>query len=655
MASVDIRGRVRSLPYNPAPVPPSPDNVQQLLIPNTDTTGDFPAGSIIKLSESAVNLDDAYTYTVQSSTYNGQDTLVTLLATVPVKIITNSIVVTDTEQTFTAQPYSIVDEQKAIIETTKKEQLTQQAKADLEVKSGKWASVNLDPSLLPESILELFDSALSALEKVTDVITPVLKFLQFFVSSFNSFSSILKSLIEIVQDELNEFGESLGGAGVYFNVLFPPSLRRDMVNNKTWQNLSTGGFDGFVKRLQVSLRNTSDVNRPKFSNDGTVGGLIIMVDATTADAFYRTVKQLSNLFDFMDLLPLNTSPPPPRNIESYPVYTEEDGYGIRLKWDASPGTPITTGGYRISRSYIPGGRRTMVDDIPEKLGGKDGFLRAIRYRLSNLNKGDSSWPKKEVFEYDDPDFGGPKFVNANIVNGGGSFLDRNIPLEGDEPKYDQYYYVIESGWQGDSPTDSLFGPRSAEIVVPVQKKCIDPDSVAVVTHDKGFKELISAGWGGLGSWSSLQLKYSIPYMTTLLDMMNNLLNSLKGMLKSNSDSFGEFIDTLSDKIKKYLGIVELMITIVNQIKSMIIGPNAAFLYLAPEEGGINRFMDRVRSAQQPSGGFSGPSGITGGIVFVFGEVRSNPFGDDDQEKIQEEAEALERAFDILMSLFTGGD
>jgi len=64
-------------------------------------------------------------------------------------------------------------------------------------------------------------------------------------------------------------------------------------------------------------------------------------------------------------------------------------------------------------------------------------------------------------------------------------------------------------------------------------------------------------------------------------------------------------------------------------------------------------MSRIRSAQQPSGGFTGPNGTTAGIVFMFGAAQKSPIGDTDEAAIKAQTEALQTSFNTIMSLLTG--
>jgi hypothetical protein len=572
----------------------------------------------------------------------------------------------------------------------------EKAQAWLNKKAGKWQQSAISSEDLPKSVIKTFDKAVKGLGKVMSILTKVMKILQLFISSFGSFSSLISSLLSFIRGTVNTMAQDLATAGAYMNILMPPSLNRNMFQNDNWKNLSAGGFEGFLGRLQVSLVNPYDKNRPIFDDNGVVGGFIILVDATAPDEFFKTLKQLGDLFDFMDLFPFNTSVPPPENIQSYPVYQEmvtediagqtvEKKYGIRLKWDAPPGVPFAGGFFRVSRSTESGGRKTSVKDIPTKLGGKDGFLHALKVRLSTLvsglrdkRKGITSkrdpgdWPLKPVYKYDDPTFnpdhkstyteyteideepisvtmGSPVIVKSNIITGGGEYVDQDIPVDtSGDPTHKEYHYIIESGWP------AFWGPPSSDIMVPVEKKCIDPMSTAVVEHPRGYTEFISAGWGGLGSWSSLQIGRSIPLLPNLIDMMDKLLATLEGMVKNSSDSFTEFLNGLEEKIQKYMQIIDIMTAIVTKMKELILGPSAAFLYIPPQSGGVAGFMDRIRSAKQPKDGFSGVDGMTAGVVFAFGGSLFTVNGEENKALIEVQTKALEKAFGIMVKLLTGG-
>lgn len=544
---------------------------------------------------------------------------------------------------------------------------------NLQEKSGSWHSFSLG-NVIPEAPIVILDKTVSVLQKVMNILTPILKILQMLISAFASFSALLSALIDFVQIGVNKWAKDMMGAGAYMNVIVPPGLMKNFQGSIASGFMATGGFEGFMARLGVSLRNTADPNRPTFSEDAKVGGFVIIIDSESPASFFVSMKQLGNLFDFMNLLPINTDPPPPTNVRGlFGMYYSREKFkdepegklGIELKWDAPP-LKVSPMFYRISRSKIPGGEQVITNPLPTKLGGPDGFIHAVRVRLAAFfskpepnapvdesapKKGE--WPPVIEYKYKDPDFNGnsPKVVKANPVTGGGSFIDYDIPMKGENPREYQYYYVIEAGFG--TATDGIWGPKTPEITVPMPSGCIPPEMAAAVQHGNGKMEYVTVGLGALGSWSSISLKMVIPFMPLLIEMLNKLLNMLKGMLSTSSSAFIEFITALQEKIEYYMEIIIILSAIVTQVKNIKLDQSVSFLFVPVEEGGVSGFMSRMRQAEQPPGGFTGPNGMTAGIVFMFGAAQKSPIGESEKSVINAQTALLQTSFNMIMSLLTG--
>jgi len=518
-------------------------------------------------------------------------------------------------------------------------------------KSGEWKKFSFNTDIFPEEPIILLDKSIEVLQKVLDIITPILKLVQLFLSSFASFSMLVKALISGVKTVINQWLQDLLGSGVYMNILVPPTFVKGG-GNFNYKRMATGGFNGFMGRLSVSMYNRADPNRPIFTPKASVGGFIILVDAESPDEFFTTLKALNNLFSFMDTFPLHMEFPPPVNVRT--VYGKfvskkypKGRNGVQLKWDAPPGFGGLLSWYRISRSKSAGGILTKEHKIPDKLGGPDGFIRAVWKRIVTVQMGGKAeWPEVITYAYNDKTFNGgqPKTVKANPINGGGTFIDYDIPTGDDDPK--QYYYVIESGFPG------MWGSRCSEISVPIEEEYISENSIAVIKHGNGSLEKLSPGIGALGFWSSIQMRHVIPFMPLLVDLLNKLMNSIEGMIKTSNDSFSSFLDGLVEKLNQYKQLIEILLAILEQMKKISLGPAVAFLYVPPETGGVNGFLSRVKSAKIPDGGFTGPNGITAGIVFLLGAAAKDPYNNSDEENLNKQAKALDKSFNLLMDLLT---
>jgi hypothetical protein len=448
------------------------------------------------------------------------------------------------------------------------------------------------------------------------ILTKIMNLLQLFINSFSSFTSILSTFIKYSQNQVQNLSNELAGAGVFANIIVPPAFLKSFQSD-----LATGGFNGFIQRLTVSLYNSSDVNAPHFSSSGQVGGFIILLDTPTLSDFYKGMNFLNGMFDFMNLFPINTDPPPPRNLRGAAnYYKQPDGnskLGVKLDWDA----PVFQGftNYKIFRSTKSGGVPTSTQQVPTKLIGpsgheEEGLLTAAKMYMFG---GDYEWPTVTVNAYNDPTFNGgsPVVVPSNTFNGSGTYYDFDVDTK--EGKH--YYYVVQSGFS----SVGLWGPNSPQVgVTTYPAGCISQKQQAVVPNSTGV-ELLSAGAGSLGQWSAIQAQAVLPFVKPIMDLLNGLLSSLGGSLKTNSKAFSDFLTGIVQKFEKYQSYITVVSSMITALETFFSGaPKIAFLEVSPATGGIDNFINRVKQAQTPSGGFSGPSGYTMGVVFVYGENNS---------------------------------
>ena len=510
-----------------------------------------------------------------------------------------------------------------------------------------WKSIGFN-NILPVGVIKFLDRALTALDSVMKVVTTIAGILQFFINSFSSFSTILKSFINYSQKQIENFTKDIANSGVYCNVLVPPAFIKAMEDNPVL-SLSTGGFDGFIQRMKVALNNTSDKNAPQFSHNASIGGFIILLDSETLYDFYRGVDWLKGMFDILDLFPINTSPQPPRNVRgSSGYFIQEDGkpkFGIRVDWDA----PTVRGfsSYRLSRSTKSGGVPVTSAVVPTKLVGprgreEEGILTAMKMYFAE----DYTWPTALTMEYNDPTFnnGSPVVVRSNPVNASGAYID--YFADGTDSK--NYYYVVQSGFPNIPGLPGLWGPRTPELSVPsTPTHCVNSNKTGVIQHSDNKLEFLTMGVGSLGQWSSIKATAVIPFLQPFLDQVLKLTKSLSGALKTNTKSFGDFLQGIKDKFKKYRSYLEVSSTMITALENFFSGaPRVALLNIPPAPGGVNNFINRVNFATKPPGGFSGKTGTTLGIVFIYG-AGLNP-----DSPIEDNTEKLSKTFQLIMKFLT---
>jgi hypothetical protein len=520
----------------------------------------------------------------------------------------------------------------------------------------KWQEYGLDITGITkvvDPVLSTLDKGITALDTAITFLTKILKILQLYISAFSSFSSLMATFVTYGKKAISGYAKDLVSTGVYFNIFVPPAYQPDQISNVKYTKLASGGFNEFIQTLKVSLNSTADVNTPKFSDQAAVGGFIIMVDAETPDAFFRGVQFLVDNLGFTDIIPINTKTLPPIGIKSSAGYfTQSDGisqkFGIKLEWNSPPVRNFTQ--YRISRSQVSGGGEIeTTHPVPNKLFGPKGHPEEGLFYSTWQRLRTGYWPEVITKSYLDPDFndGKPVVQTVNPVgNWSGSYIDYDVnPSENRK-----YYYVLQSGFS----LINNWSPYSSEIGVPTfPKNCVSQNMVGAAMHENGEVHLISIG-EKLGQWSAVRPLLLIPYVPVLIEMLNTFLNSLEGSLKTNSKGFVDFIKGIERKFKTFKSYIQTLADMIVALENIFTGlPEIGILNLPPKAGGTTNFINRILKATPPPGGFTGPEGVTMGIVFVYGNYRVDvdAFGEK-VEDMDAQVNALSKTFASIEKLLT---
>jgi hypothetical protein len=418
--------------------------------------------------------------------------------------------------------------------------------------------------------------------------------------------------------------------------------------------MAYGGFQGFINRLTVSLTNKADPNIPTFSNDAVVGGCLIVLDTSGLYDFFNGWNFLSGMFNFLNFVPVNMTPPPPVHIKVFPgIYPDPSGktsgkFGIKIEWDAPPLGLTTT---RIFRSQISGGVYTPNSNPPVQLIGpqghpEDGIITYWSHQISGGNP-----PDRYTYEYNDPTFnkGQPVVVEGNVITGNGSYIDYDVDTKTGNKKY---YYVLQTGVIGASSA-GIWGPQSKEIAVLARaQNCIAQNEYAFTTHQTSqgpFVETVISGVPSLGRWGSIQIKSVLPFMGPLTDLFTNFLTALSGSLKTNSSAFSDFLQGVAQKFKQQIAVLTALSGLINGVDNFFAKtPNISFLNIPPTSGGISNFINQINNAKLPAGGFSGPNGLTAGIVLIYGYDAVNAISTTGQD-LQAASQGISKSFSLIQT------
>jgi hypothetical protein len=489
------------------------------------------------------------------------------------------------------------------------------------VGNDSWATASIADLTFIKTMTNNLNQALKGLNALVSVLTKVLRIVQLFISGFNSFSKLILAAINYTQTQLNKYANDALKFGLYVNIVAPPAFYSKNPNDTNTVMKSRGGFDGFISRLQGSLNDTSDKNRPTFNDTSLVGGWVILLDAESTDKIFTGLQQLTSMFDFMHLFGLNLAPPAPKNLQGKCGLFQKPGdttknFGIQVQWDQN----YMSSAFLLSRSQSPGGVLKTVPYVPtclmdNKETGEQGLITVAKDLIADLFAGvPYTPPTKDEIVYEDPSFPAVLISNPGFSTTV-SYIDTNIP-----DGVPCLYYVAQACGEG----GLIKGPYSTELCVPI-KKCNDAFNVAdIIAQPNARFEFISVGgMGQLGKWSSIQMTAMIPWFVEIIGELNKLINAVKGMIKSASDSFLDFLNQIAAKVQLFINIINTIAYIIDAFKTFILGESISFLELPPVIGGMSNFVQRIKNAKPPvvngqQQNFSGPDGISIGVVFTYG-------------------------------------
>jgi len=545
------------------------------------------------------------------------------------------------------------------------------------VGTDEWKTASLSIGLdFIGNITSGLEKSLNALNVIISQLGKILRIIELFLNGFNSFSKLILSAINLAQNKLNEYTDDIFKVGIFTNVIAPPALLSKSSGDIGSMNELRGGFEGFLTRLESSVENPKDKERPIFSVNDYVGGLVVMLDTEILSDMWIGMSQMASIFDFMGGFGLNMRPTPPANIQGFCGYfTDPDDatkqkYGVQLEWDQT----YTAVGFNIYRSRIPGGTTQVEEYIPrtlqdDKETGELGLISIIRTWFLNIFRNDEkdvpiAYPEREVRIYNDPDFneGKPVYVPAGVspslkytdlfINTEEAVIEGTklqIPYYIDDtgkkvPALNYYYIIRACGDKKETEQAGSFEGQDSKEMVVALKTCNDAFKLAkLIEHPNGRFEFLAAGVGKINSWSSIQINSMIPWFGEVVGLMNNFLESLKGMVTGASESFSSFLDQITGKIKMYIDLLSVITWFIERLNEFFLGPSISFLNVTPAKGGMPVFIERIRGAQTPDGeSFSGPSGITVGVVMVYGASGTQ----------MAQLMALKKAFDFIYSFFT---
>ena len=138
-------------------------------------------------------------------------------------------------------------------------------------------------------------------------------------------------------------------------------------------------------------------------------------------------------------------------------------------------------------------------------------------------------------------------------------------------------------------------------------------------------------------------------MGPLTDLFTNFLTALSGSLKTNSSAFSDFLQGVAQKFKQQIAVLTALSGLINGVDNFFAKtPNISFLNIPPTSGGISNFINQINNAKLPAGGFSGPNGLTAGIVLIYGYDAVNAISTTGQD-LQAASQGISKSFSLIQT------
>jgi len=220
-----------------------------------------------------------------------------------------------------------------------------------------WIDINLE-DLLPESLERLIDQIAGLAEKVAIALQTLGTVVSIIGAFVQGVMDALASAIQLLLDAVNNFLNDLLHTGVYICVHMPTSLALARSPDK------------WIEDIALSFNDLNDLERPQFSDQAYVGGLVIMGGAPNFQDLWQILGQLLKLFNY-DFNYKPTKKTPEENIAL-------EGTGRQPDWES------TTLGETIPQL------REMIQLLQQGLG-----LLSILPEIANAISQFGEWLKKK--------------------------------------------------------------------------------------------------------------------------------------------------------------------------------------------------------------------------------------------------------------------
>jgi len=479
----------------------------------------------------------------------------------------------------------------------------------------------LDKPIVRKSVNALSD-VIGTIEAAIEILKITGKIINAFQSDANSLFVVINFAIQAIIDVLKELAVSISSTGVYVLPLLPETSPFDP------STPAGGGFKEVMAKVNHSLTNSQDPNRPVFFDGDYLGSVIFLLTAGTNAG--DVIKDLSILVKFLQgddsgsklstVTALNATPglyyeTEGQSASTYDTITDYLSAaagvklpGIKVSWGAPQGIPGIYG-YRIYRSKTQEGTPELDDkgnllrvpaDSPFNAGRT--ITQYVDYAFNNGKPVLIKESKKNKLEY----------VDFEVYDG------------------EIYFYKVVPVFK-DSAGSIVEGEVISQYTSAKASACL-PSDLLLNTYETPDGLLRGKASGDPPYWNNVTLRGLLgESMDSLLRSVQSLADRLKGVSTSSSKHFEELIETLQDWVDDLTVLLEKIKKFLESLKALQFSANAMVLTIPSESGGVAGLKSRINQAgfssnlRQYLDATDNNCTIYGGLMFVVGAPTGSSF------------------------------
>jgi hypothetical protein len=479
----------------------------------------------------------------------------------------------------------------------------------------------IDRNIDTKTALKVYDGVVTTLEVTVEVLKTISLLINVFQSDITNLFAVLNTVIQVLIDQLEKMLISIASTGIYALPMWPDISPLDPAFKPG------GGFPAVMAKVNHSLTNMQDPNRPIFYEGDYVGAIMVMLNAGTNVG--DLIHDMELLAKFFGTDAPTVKFPPPVGLTAKPgLYAEDEKdspnfgdsfinvvsstftgkkvLGIMLSWktDDLPGLS----GFNVYRSKVPKGI-PVIDANGKFVQGQASAVKAAtvlgEYADLLFNNG------KPVFVDNDP--GSPMhFLDLEVISG------------------ETYYYKVVPTFQMSDGTN--YPAEAANSYISAKAVACIPDDLLQTTYETPSGLLNGLATGDPPYWSNMTLRGLLgPSFDVLLEALTGLADRLKGVTISSKNHFEKLLKLLDKWVKKLKELLVLIKNVLASLEALKFSANAMMLMIPSAKGGIPGLKEQINNA-----GFEGDlkeflaetdtlCNIYGAVLIVVGAPTANTF------------------------------